>query len=37
MNINEIKFYLKSQYSINNRNPINLIQDVLSQGDVTSF
>ena len=37
MNINEIILYLKSQYSADNRDQINFIQEILSQGDVPSF
>ena len=37
MNIHEIMFYLKSQYSADNRNQITFIQAITSQGDVPSF
>ena len=37
MNINEIIFYLKSQYSTDNRVQITFIQDIPSQGDIPSF
>ena len=37
MNIPEIIFYLKSQYSTDNRDQITFIQGILSQGDVPSF
>ena len=37
MNIDEIIFYLKSQYSTDNRNQITFIQDIPSEGDVPSF
>ena len=37
MNINEIIFYLKSEYSADNRDQITFIQEILSQGDVPSF
>ena len=36
MNIHEIIFYLKSQYSADTRNQITLIQYIPSQGDVRS-
>ena len=37
MNIDEIFFYLKSQYSTYNRNQITFIQEIASQEDVPSF
>ena len=37
MNIYEIIFYLKSQYSADNRNQTTFIQDILNQGYVPSF
>ena len=37
MNTNEIIFYLKSQYSADNRNQKTFIQGILSQGGILSF
>ena len=37
MNINEIIFYLESRYSADNRDQINFIQEIPSQGDVLCF